>query len=104
MDVRLWPIASLAALQQVGRFLSEADINLGGSPERICEYTPWIAFETFAPFGHALSLPHGHRASTAVPRLQAFAYSRRKPSPQRLIWPTEGDGKCIVQHNVSVSQ
>jgi hypothetical protein len=35
---------------------------------------------------------------------QAFAYSRRKPSPQRLIWPTEGDGKCIVQHNVSVSQ
>ncbi len=21
-----------------------------------------------------------------------------------MIWPTEGDGKCIVQHNVSVSQ
>jgi hypothetical protein len=40
----------------------------------------------------------------AIPRRQAFAYSRRKPSPQRLIWPTEGDGKCIVQHNVSVSQ
>ena len=35
---------------------------------------------------------------------QSFTYSRRKPLPQRLTWPTEGDGKCIVQHNVSVSQ
>ena len=35
---------------------------------------------------------------------QSFTYSRRKPSPQRLMWPTEGDGKCIVQHSVSVSQ
>jgi len=24
--------------------------------------------------------------------------------PQRVTWPAEGDGKCIVQHNVSVSQ
>src|SRR5262245_19031529 len=45
--------------------------------------------------------PEDHDAARG---LQAFAYSRRKPSPQRLIWPTEGDGKCIVQHTVSVSQ
>ena len=31
-------------------------------------------------------------------------YSQRKPSPQRLRWPTDGDGKCIVQNSVSVSQ
>ena len=30
--------------------------------------------------------------------------SQRKPSPQRLMCPTEGDGKCIVQHKVAVSQ
>jgi hypothetical protein len=35
---------------------------------------------------------------------QALSGSWRKPSPQRLTWPTEGDGKCIVQHNVLVSQ
>ena len=44
------------------------------------------------------------RGEREAPRLQNFGYSRRKPSPQRLIWPTEGDGKCIVQHSVSVSQ
>jgi hypothetical protein len=27
-----------------------------------------------------------------------------KPSPQRLMWPTDGDGKRIVQHSVAVSQ
>ena len=43
---------------------------------------------------------HQHRAGSR----QSFTYSRRKPSPQRLTWPTEGDGKCIVQHSVSVSQ
>ena len=74
--------------------------------DRMVRDDPDHAYEEqfFAHFGYTLSLPHGHRASTAVPRLQPFAYSRRKPSPQRLIWPTEGDGKCIVQHNVSVSQ
>src|SRR5579863_2484393 len=31
-----------------------------------------------------------------------FTYSSLNPSPQRLTWPTEGEGKCIVQHKVSV--
>jgi hypothetical protein len=31
-------------------------------------------------------------------------YSQRKPSPQRLRYPTDGDGKCMVQNSVSVSQ
>lgn len=38
-------------------------------------------------------------------RRQVFgAGSWRKPPPQRLTWPTEGEGKCIVQHRVGVSQ
>jgi hypothetical protein len=30
--------------------------------------------------------------------------SQRKLLPQRLMCPTDGDGKCIVQHKVLVSQ
>jgi hypothetical protein len=30
--------------------------------------------------------------------------SHRNPSPQRVIRPHEGDGKCVPQHNVPVSQ
>ena len=30
--------------------------------------------------------------------------SHRNPSPQRLIWPRDGDGKCAKQHSVFVSQ
>ena len=82
----------------------ECRLYLEIGERRIYECRPWITFATFAHLGHTLSSPLSRRASTAVRRLQTFAYSRRKPSPQRLIWPTEGDGKCMVQHNVSVSQ
>jgi hypothetical protein len=34
------PSRHFAALQQLGRFLSEADINSGGSQNRICETRP----------------------------------------------------------------
>ena len=37
-------------------------------------------------------------------RGRAHIASQVKPSPLRLIRPTEGEGKCAVQHSVSVSQ
>jgi hypothetical protein len=30
--------------------------------------------------------------------------SQENPSPQRRIFPADGEGKCAVQHSVSVSQ
>ena len=34
----------------------------------------------------------------------AVAGSHRNPSPQRVIRPHDGDGKCAGQHSVPVSQ
>lgn len=33
-----------------------------------------------------------------------LAASQENPLPRRRIFPVEGDGKCAVQHSVSVSQ
>ena len=37
-------------------------------------------------------------------RLGAYTISQVNPLPLRLILPDEGEGKCAVQHSVSVSQ
>jgi hypothetical protein len=34
----------------------------------------------------------------------SYTASQENPFPSRLIFPVEGDGKCAVQHSVSVSQ
>jgi hypothetical protein len=55
----------------------------------------------------AVGIEHALHGEDAVGGDEVFdhaRYSSRKPSPQRLTWPTDGDGKCIVQHTVSVSQ
>ncbi|MGY4282399.1 hypothetical protein ACVWXO_001619 [Bradyrhizobium sp. LM2.7] len=33
-----------------------------------------------------------------------YTAAQTKPLPLRLIFPTDGEGKCAVQHSVSVSQ
>src|SRR5207253_8938618 len=47
----------------------------------------------------AVSRPH-----CEIFAFQPFTYSNRKPLSQRFTCPTEGEGKCIVQNSVSVSQ
>ena len=37
-------------------------------------------------------------------RSHGYTVSQEKPLPLRLILPTDGEGKCAVQHSVSVSQ
>ena len=34
----------------------------------------------------------------------SYTASHENPLPARRIFPVEGDGKCAVQHSVSVSQ
>jgi hypothetical protein len=47
------------------------------------------------------STPQAHSTSGS-----AFGYtaSQANPLPIRRIFPTDGEGKCAVQHSVSVSQ
>ena len=45
------------------------------------------------------------KARTVRPALRyAPTGSHLNPSPQRLIWPQDGDGKCAGQHRVLLSQ
>ena len=44
------------------------------------------------------------RLETLRSRCHGYTASQENPLPLRLIRPTEGEGKCAVQHNVSVSQ
>lgn len=48
--------------------------------------------------------PGGLRRSKRGERQTQTIVSQRKPSPQRLMWPRDGDGKCAKQHSVLVSQ
>jgi hypothetical protein len=38
------------------------------------------------------------------PNGYSLSGSHRNPSPQRVIRPHDGDGKCVPQHSVPVSQ
>jgi hypothetical protein len=43
-------------------------------------------------------------AGAGVPHTAGYAATLENPSRQRRIFPVEGEGKCAVQHSVSVSQ
>jgi len=44
----------------------------------------------------------GHDGSRAI--AARYTAAQTKPLPLRRIFPTDGEGKCAVQHSVSVSQ
>jgi hypothetical protein len=44
------------------------------------------------------------RLEVMCSRGHGYTATQEKPLPLRLILPTEGEGKCAVQHSVSVSQ
>ena len=46
----------------------------------------------------------GSRVLRGLPAIVGHNISQPNPSPLRRILPADGEGKCAVQHNVSVSQ
>ena len=71
--------------------------------DRISTSASWRAIAAMMPASRDPPPWRMFQASSRTLR-QSVTYSQRNPSPQRLTWPRDGDGKCAKQHSVLVSQ